>query len=45
MILQWVYLPVTTILYGSTAAFNSQTRLMFKRYLTKFDTTEKAVKK
>lgn len=45
MVLQWAFLPFTTILYGSTAAFNSQTRLMFKRYLNKFDVTEKAVKK
>lgn len=45
MVLQWAYLPVTNILYGSTAAFYSQTRLMFKKYLTKFDVTEKAVKK
>lgn len=44
MILQWVYLPVTTIVFGSFAALNSQTRLMFKRYLDKFDVTEKAVK-
>lgn len=44
MILQWVYLPVTTIAFGSLAALNSQTRLMFKRYLSKFDVTEKAVK-
>lgn len=45
MVLQWIFLPFTTILYGSTAAFNSQTRLIFKRYLNKFDVTEKAVKK
>ncbi len=45
MILQWVYLPVTTIVYGSFAALYSQTRLMFGWYLTKFDVTEKAVKK
>jgi hypothetical protein len=43
MVLQWAYLPVTTILYNSFAAFNSQTRLMFGWYLTKFDVTEKAV--
>lgn len=43
MILQWVYLPVTTIVYNSLAALNSQTRLMFRRYLSKFDVTEKAV--
>jgi hypothetical protein len=43
MLLQWVLLPVTSIAFGSLAAFNSQTRLMFKRYLSKFDVTEKAV--
>lgn len=43
MVLQWVYFPITTLFYNSLAAFNSQTRLMFKRYLTKFDVTEKAV--
>ena len=44
MVLQWVYLPVTTIVFNSFAALNSQTRLMFGRYLDKFDVTEKAVK-
>jgi hypothetical protein len=43
MLLQWIYLPITTIVYGSLAALNSQTRLIFKWYLTKFDITEKAV--
>lgn len=43
MLLQWVWLPVTTFAYGSLAAFNSQTRLMFGWYLSKFDVTEKAV--
>jgi len=43
MVLQWVYFPLTTLFYNSLAAFNSQTRLMFKWYLTKFDFTEKAV--
>jgi len=42
MLVQWVFLPVTSICFGSLAAFNSQTRLMFKRYLSKFDVTEKA---
>lgn len=42
MWLQWLYLPVTTICYGSTAAFYSQTRLMFGKYISKFDVTEKA---
>jgi hypothetical protein len=40
---QWVYLPVTGIVYGSFAALNAQTRLMFKRYLG-FNVTEKATK-
>jgi hypothetical protein len=44
MVLQWAYLPVTTIAFGAFAALNSQTRLMFGWYLTKFDATEKAVK-
>lgn len=43
MLLQWVYLPATTIVYNSFAALYSQTRLMFGRYLDKFDVTEKAV--
>ncbi len=43
MVLQWVYLPLTTIVYNSVAALNSQTRLMFGWYLSKFDVTEKAV--
>ena len=43
MLTQWVLLPVTSVAYGSLAAFNSQTRLMFGWYLSKFDVTEKAV--
>jgi cellulose synthase/poly-beta-1,6-N-acetylglucosamine synthase-like glycosyltransferase len=43
MVLQWLYLPVTTIVYNSFAALNSQTRLMFGWYISKFDVTEKAV--
>ncbi len=42
MVLQWGLTPISNICYGSLAAFNSQTRLMFKRYLSKFDVTEKA---
>lgn len=44
MVLQWVYLPLTTIIYSSFAAIYSQTRLMFGRYLG-WVITEKAVKK
>jgi cellulose synthase/poly-beta-1,6-N-acetylglucosamine synthase-like glycosyltransferase len=42
MVFQWVLLPVTTILYNSLSALYSQTRLMFGKYLGKFDVTEKA---
>jgi hypothetical protein len=42
MFLQWFLLPVTSLAFGSLAAFNSQTRLMFKKYLSRFDVTEKA---
>lgn len=44
MLLQWVYLPITGIAFNALAAIVSQTRLMFGRYLDKFDVTEKAVK-
>jgi hypothetical protein len=43
MLLQWVYLPVTSIIYSSFAAIYSQTRLMFGKYLG-FIVTEKATK-
>jgi hypothetical protein len=42
MLIQWVYLPVTTITYSSASAIYSQTRLMFGKYLGKFDVTDKA---
>ncbi len=42
MLTQWVFLPVTSVGFGALAAFNSQTRLIFRRYLSKFDVTEKA---
>lgn len=45
MVLQWLLLPITTIVYSSFAAINSQTRLIFGRYLGKFDVTAKVVKK
>lgn len=44
MVLQWIYLPFTTIIYSSFAAINAQTRLMFGKYLG-WVITEKAVKK
>lgn len=41
MLLQWILMPVTSILYQSLAAFYSQTRLMFGLYMEKFDVTKK----
>lgn len=45
MVLQWILMPVTSILYQSLAAFYSQTRLMLGKYMEKFDVTKKVVKK
>jgi hypothetical protein len=44
MLTQWIFLPVSSIAFGCLAALNSQTRLIFKKYLSRFDITEKAVK-
>ena len=41
MVLQWVYMPVTSICYNAAAAAYSQTRLALGKYLDKFDVTEK----
>lgn len=45
MVLQWLLLPFTTILFNAMAALTSQTRLMFGKYFDVFDVTDKAVKK
>ena len=44
MLLQWILMPITSILYQSLAAFYSQTRLMLGLYMEKFDVTKKVVK-
>ena len=43
MVLQWVMLPVTGILFNAVTAIDAQTRLMFGRYLG-FQVTEKSRK-
>ena len=43
MVIQWIYLPFTTIVYNASAGLYSQTRLMFGHYMDTFDVTEKAV--
>ena len=42
MVLQWVLMPVISIVYNSFSAFNAQTHLLLGKYLDKFDVTEKA---
>lgn len=41
MLLQWIFIPVVSIIYGAFAALNSQTHLLFGRYLNKFKLTHK----
>jgi hypothetical protein len=45
MLLQWILMPITSILYQSAAAFYAQTRLMLGLYMEKFDVTKKFMKK
>lgn len=44
MLTQWILMPVVAICFGSLAAIDAQTRLMFGRYLV-FKVTDKVVKK
>ncbi|MDB5184069.1 MAG: conserved rane protein of unknown function [Candidatus Saccharibacteria bacterium] len=45
MVLQWVLMPVTAVVYSSASAFTSQTALFLGRYFDKFDVTDKATVK
>lgn len=45
MLIQWILMPVTSIIYQSVAAFYAQTRLMLGLYMEKFDVTKKIIKK
>ncbi len=45
MVLQWILMPVTAIVYSSASAFTSQTALLVGHYFDKFDVTEKATAK
>lgn len=45
MLLQWLLMPITSIIYSALAAFNAQTHLALGKYLDKFDVTDKVVKK
>jgi len=42
MVLQWFLMPITSIVYSASSAYNAQTHLLLGKYLDKFDVTEKA---
>lgn len=42
MLIQWFLMPITSIAYSASSALYSQGRLLFGKYLDKFDVTVKA---
>jgi len=42
MLVQWVLMPFTAVLYNSIAALNSQAHLFLGKYLDRFNVTDKA---
>lgn len=45
MILQWVLIPFTSIIFSACAALDAQTRLMLAKYMVVFVVTEKGTRK
>lgn len=45
MLAQWIIMPITSAVYGTSAAFYAQTRLLLGKYLDRFDVTVKVVKR
>lgn len=45
MVLQWLLMPFTAVIYSSLSSFTSQTALLIGKYFDKFDVTEKATVK
>ena len=43
MVAQWALMPFIAIGYSAASAFYSQTRLLFGKYLDRFDVTDKAI--
>lgn len=42
MVLQWLLMPITAVVYSSLSSFTSQTALFLGKYFDKFDVTDKA---
>ena len=42
MVLRWLLMPITAVVYSSLSSFTSQTALFLGKYFDKFDVTDKA---